>query len=878
MRIYKPEDWMSAVLDTSTIQAEVKKNASEIRIRRIGKAKELEASFVKIAQEKQSISSMLEQTQEALSKLAVSSQNKETLNRLIIELENAYSQYEYITRNLAKRFQNAKIRVIAFGPKSQGKSSFIKSFTKLPDEIVPTKPNGNKDKTGTTCIYLHKQGVPVDNPEIYVVFRRPEEILSIVNNSLSFLSKAGLKICGKSFFSTWSELKEVFDRSDDEKQRIFDVISSLTQDTKSSIPGFIAHRETLEKIFQPKADYSEINGDINSDYFDKEKGKKISMSEFPMYNDMQYNGLKRFPIVSEIHIFADLKRDNMFENIEICDTKGFSIEAGGSAWEEEVYSEISICDAAFSIRMDGNQSTGDSFGEFYQKINDEKANHPDKFKDLSLKHYIIVNPFSGSDPEEIIEDCKKISSYEIAQSIYIGALLDKAKYGSDILSLQKFVDFVVYNMIKKIVINTNLTDKNLETALEGKKKVIEVKMAEIRQLLEGINKGLPEKELNWDDVIINSLFKRKRDVENDIEKYAQSEKIILPTTKAKEDNKMDSPQNANGNMWDDDDEDESYMNDTSSDSNLSEEDISTNENIPDERDISVGIYNMLTHEDLEKHDDISNQQAVELAIGRLFDKNIKIAGNQGIFLKQNIIGTAKYIGSFVDHLSSLIFNEINQNVNHYFISNSNKGNLSEFKNKVFNIIWEGFYINHFCEFEKFDIESLKTLIKSNTQKYPMFKTWVENYETTGDNKATCIYPRTSYAILKAYFDSVSELPSEEELRSNTHPIFKKEELKHAVITAYMFHDYVTRYKEQINNDISNKRNVLTAIISDMGGEQKYVYELLDLYKSLRPHEYGKILGECGLISSEDKAKFENQESIKTFRNITGQINSFKSSL
>ena len=477
MRIYKPEDWMSAVLDTSTIQAEVKKNASEIRTRRIGKAKELEASSVKIAQEKQSISSMLEQTQEALSKLAVSSQNKETLNRLIIELENAYSQYEYITRNLAKRFQNAKIRVIAFGPKSQGKSSFIKSFTKLPDEIVPTKPNGNKDKTGTTCIYLHKQGVPVDNPEIYVVFRRPEEILSIVNNSLSFLSKAGLKICGKSFFSTWSELKEVFDRSDDEKQRIFDVISSLTQDTKSSIPGFIAHRETLEKIFQPKADYSEINGDINSDYFDKEKGKKISMSEFPMYNDMQYNGLKRFPIVSEIHIFADLKRDNMFENIEICDTKGFSIEAGGSAWEEEVYSEISICDAAFSIRMDGNQSTGDSFGEFYQKINDEKANHPDKFKDLSLKHYIIVNPFSGSDPEEIIEDCKKISSYEIAQSIYIGALLDKAKYGSDILSLQKFVDFVVYNMIKKIVINTNLTDKNLETALEGKKKVIEVKMA-----------------------------------------------------------------------------------------------------------------------------------------------------------------------------------------------------------------------------------------------------------------------------------------------------------------------------------------------------------------------------------------------------------------
>ena len=94
---------------------------------------------------------------------------------------------------------------------------------------------------------------------------------------------------------------------------------------------------------------------------------------------------------------------------------------------------------------------------------------------VTLSEQRLRFTFSKFVPEEIIEDCKKISSYEIAQSIYIGALLDKAKYGSDILSLQKFVDFVVYNMIKKIVINTNLTDKNLETALEGKKKVIEVK-------------------------------------------------------------------------------------------------------------------------------------------------------------------------------------------------------------------------------------------------------------------------------------------------------------------------------------------------------------------------------------------------------------------
>ena len=210
MEIIEPKDWMSTVLDTSTIQNEVKSEAAEIRTRRIRKARELEASSAKIAQEMQSIKSLLEKAQDALSKLNVSNQNKDALNRLIIDLENAYSLYESSTRNLAKRFQNAKIRIIAFGSKGQGKSSFIKAFTNLPNEIVTPKEEGStKDKTGTTCIYFHKPGVSVENPEIYVVFRKPEEILSKVNEALSMLSKAGLSINEKNYFSSLSEFTSV---------------------------------------------------------------------------------------------------------------------------------------------------------------------------------------------------------------------------------------------------------------------------------------------------------------------------------------------------------------------------------------------------------------------------------------------------------------------------------------------------------------------------------------------------------------------------------------------------------------------------------------------------------------------------------------------
>ena len=93
---------------------------------------------------------------------------------------------------------------------------------------------------------------------------------------------------------------------------------------------------------------------------------------------------------------------------------------------------------------------------------------------LLFKVGSILNPFSGAIPEEVVKNATKIGSYEIAQTLYIGALLDKIKYGEYTLDMQRFVDFVIYDMIKNIVVNTNETDKNLETALEGAKKVIDV--------------------------------------------------------------------------------------------------------------------------------------------------------------------------------------------------------------------------------------------------------------------------------------------------------------------------------------------------------------------------------------------------------------------
>ena len=885
MEIIEPKDWMSTVLDTSTIQNEVKSEAAEIRTRRIRKARELEASSAKIAQEMQSIKSLLEKAQDALSKLNVSNQNKDALNRLIIDLENAYSLYESSTRNLAKRFQNAKIRIIAFGSKGQGKSSFIKAFTNLPNEIVTPKEEGStKDKTGTTCIYFHKPGVSVENPEIYVVFRKPEEILSKVNEALSMLSKAGLSINEKNYFSSLSELQDVLDN---EKNRlaIYNKIEKLTQKKDSTVPDFLSYKNILKNFFYPHSDYSEIIDNSNKDYFVKEKGKLISLSELPMYNDMQYEGTRRFSIVSEIHVYVDLGRDNMFENIEICDTKGISVEAGGRVWEKELYSELENCDAAFSIQFDADPSTGKGSKGFYQKISDEMVNHPAQFNDFDLKHYIVINSHTGGILSEVVENAKEIAQLNIAQSLYIGALISNAriKFGkkeSKILDMQKFVDFVIYNMMKKIVVNTNETDKNLETALDENKMAVHVKKTEILKLLRDINGELPKDKLDWDnDVIIPALLDKKRKVEDNILKYARQKNITLPTAKDKESEQTTSYTNSTSNGWNADEDEGQTQTSTNYENSSSDEDISTSEYVPEDDEISEGIYKMITREELKTETPVGNQKAVELAIGKLYDDCIKKAGKKGGFLKYEIICTAKCIGSFIDNLSLLIFEKVNQNINHYFIANSNNDNLTDFKTNVFNILWTEFSVNQFCECQKFDVELLKTMIKSGGQKYLMLERWIETYEkVTSENKATCIYPRTSYAILKAFFDSVPQLPSEDELRSNTRPVFKDNELRKAVITAYSFHDYATRYKEQINNDTRNKQNVLTSLVSDMDVEYKYVLELLDLYKSLKPNEYGKILMDCGFISPENKAVFDNQESIKTFVSIVEQITTLKSSL
>lgn len=874
VEIKLPNSWMNEKLKTSEIQNEVKNKAKEVCERRKKNAESLEEKLSLVNAERESLNSLFHNIKNSLDRLNISDNDNQTLSTLIAEINSLYSNYSNCISELANRFKKSKIRIVAFGKKSQGKSSFIREFTHLPKEIIETKEHGDdKDKTGCTCIYYHKECCSPDNPEIKVVFRRPDEILKTINHCLKGIATTGFLIDGKTEFKTWNELISVLNQTE-KKRRIFDKIDLLTQGGLS-IDGFGANKAILKSFFDPQSDYSEICDSTDQEYFDKDRGKSIDKNDLPMYNDMQFEGTKKYQIVSEIHIFVNLQRDNMFENIEICDTKGMSIEAGGSSWEEEIYKEICNSDAAFSIQMFGGSNSGGAATSFYEKFNDEIRKHQDLLKDMKLKHYILINPFDGGIPEDAEKDAKKIATYDKAQSIYIGALVDKLKYRNLELDLHKFVDYVVYDMIRNIVNNTNQTDQTLLDELDKTKTDIKNKIVDLIKILSVINKDLPEETLNWDDIIINALRTRKIILKEKIEQEAKKHKITLPGFKETEEENNISKQNHTVSYDDDDDDDSGFYGSTSNGLSY-REDISTDENVPNEYTVSKGVYNMLTHNVLKEN--VDNNKAIELAIGYLFDQCIKRTGKEGRRLKYDIVGTSQNIGAFIDDLSAHIYSEVNQNINHFFIADSDNSESSNFNTKLFNIIWDELCIGNFLNNSAFDAQTLYTLNQENGDTSVLIRKMYDWFnKMIGDNKAQSLYPRTSFSILKNYFDSITEFPPEDQLRSDQ-TIIDSKCLRDSVINSYKFHDYITRYKEQLNNDIKNKRTVLTAIISDIMDENNFVYDLLDMYKLLKPQEYSQILVESGIISSDDKVKFENQTYIKIFRDIKSQIDSFKTIL
>ncbi len=877
MPTFLPENWSGIQLAPKDIEDKVKEGAECVCRRREEKASTLAQQLKSAGELQSSITSVSSTIYGSIDKVKVPATTKENIRTSLGELHKLIGEYIACLESLHKRFQNQKIRIISFGSRSQGKSSFTKKYTGLPDAVVAVKGNDNVDKTGATSIIIHKEGVDCNAPEIRVVLRTKQEILKAVNVCLASLSECGFKPSGKTHFSLWDELYAVLS-NDKLKSVIYKELEDLKQGN-ALICGFMSKRSTLLDIFKPTSDFSEVDAAALPEYFEKGKGKPISLSELPKYNDMTCTSDSRYMTVSEILIFVDLKRNGMFENIEVCDTKGMSVDAGGDMWEEELYRQIGNSDAAFSIQMTCVPAVGAADQKFYDDLNDERKRYPSFLRDLRLKHYAILNVWDGAGSLGLKSTVEKINNLNITQNIYVGALKEKAVFDSEVLDMGKFVEFVVYNMIQQVVITTYTTDQNLLNecaAYPGKIREERNKLVEYLTEFDSI----PIKE--WDKIIMGLIHDKKRkDVKEEITKWAKSKHVQITSSFSSSSGHDSLEEAAKKGSYSvvDEDEDEDYM--PTSKSNTAEGDDIPKENLvvgpkSDDPRLAEGVFKMIAGkeefnrsiESKIKGKDNANE-AVKLAIGCVFDKFFDAAGSGMGRYGTDLHGTSSDIGSFIDALSQDVYDCIHHNANQQFAPDSQNPSVVEFRHGLFSTLWRQFHLDLFFAGADFDEKFLKP--KEGKPLPKRLENWAICYNSTGGSEGgTPILPRKSYNILQCYFKKAEDL-SEDDL-SSSKKIVDKDKLREAFIQAYLYHDYVSRYNEKQRNAAIGKRAVLQAVMADLD-IQDFAEELFKLYTTADPIDYINKLIQAGLITPQDEDEYNAQKYIETLKAAKTQLTS-----
>ena len=758
MEIIRPNDWQekSKLLNQDDIAKKVKEKAEAVCKNRKELADKLGVVLSKVEEQKGRVDTIVTNILNVLDKLNL--EEKEAIREYCKNLRSKYIDYENDISVLQKRFQNKKIRVISFGNKSQGKSSFTKAYTELPDSVVGVKPpKDNEDKTGATNIIIHKDKVPAENPEIYVVLKRKESILESVNKCLGQLSMCGLTIKGRNKFTSWKELYDIL-KNEEEKAEIKKDIDEFNPPVENRVLGFSPMRKMLSKVFMKNTDFSEVDEtESTSDFYTI--GKEITLESLPMYNDMQFKGKQRYMTVSEIRIFVDLQHDGMFENIEICDTKGFSVQAGGDMWKSDLYKEIGNSDAAFSVQMVGQNGNQDE--DFYGGLSNDYKNYPNDLADLKLKHYALLNIFDGIDCKNFENALDDIRKEDIYNTIYAGVLLENAKFDKKTLNMNQFVNYIIYDMMNKVVVSTQETDNRLM-------KKINCYPEEIRKLREDLQSSLScvnDFEIkDWDAYIKELIVKKIPKVVKDLNEIAKKSGVVYKGSDGGNNEKNNENVELKRSGWKT--KNSSPENNTLQDAveTHAQEDLSDNESKDNSQHEPSEVYKMITQDEgSKKYENV--EKAIDEAIIKVCD------GVYNDYVKENPgAGAAYNIGAFIDDVSLKVFSKIRDNINE-FVKISVNGEIDKFRNELFCKIWKAFGLNNFYpEGNDFKAEWLED------KRSELIKKWHTQYnDIIGLSGAEAIFPRLSYSILRIYFRDIQLISTQYPFKTVQKRILFREE-------------------------------------------------------------------------------------------------------
>ena len=866
-----PNDWQAQTLNeqnTSALQQDIKSQAAQICNQRASKSDNLRSEIEALKRKQNDLNSLINKVKNAV----VAENDSDLRNSIERKCEDLrLAMGHYITNMVAlqTRFQNQKIRVLSFGSKSQGKSSFTQAYSHLSDQIVGKKNGGNEDKTGATSIIIHKHGASKDNPEIHVVFRKRNDILHVVNECFAKLGISSYQ------FNTWDDLYEVL-RNTTRKEEVYRIIHSLEQNSNSSITGFGSMHSMLENIFCQQSNFEDVNSGDES-YFDSNRGKIIGLRDLSVYNDMQNKVKQCFTSVQEIRIYVDLGYGDMFENFELCDTKGLSIDAGGAIWERELYEVIGSCDAIFSIQATGSGAIGQGDKAFYEKLNDERDKNQSTLRDLSKKHFAIINPWAENNVANTGDSLNRLldllQSLNFVNTAYVGPLKDKVIMDGTECSLQQFVDYVIHDMMQKIVKTTSELDEKCISECRKSEQSINSLRNELVKLLKNYN----DVELKNEDEIINDAIDEWLkgvgivQVKNDIKRCAQQENILLTNfvtnTPPRPNNNIPIVENRNGIVA----EQRTHRNGgvaMENPSTVTETLDESSEKI-DQEMLTKRIYQMLTGKEAKTQFNTTNE-VIKEAIKCLYNEHVKAnVGKKGGKYKISLQGSYEDIGAYIDSASDLMYHLINDNVNRMFSPDGEMPDASSFRQAIFDRMWKSLKLDVFAKFNP-DLFPKDSDIQIDNLR---IQHWSVPYNMLAHIPAASpIQPPASFYILKYYFSKIANVEDDKIAVDYSKAIINHDELIKAFQQAYLKYDLQGRCKQKVSSPMKWKIDLLQQLWIDVQ-DSRYVDEVRELYKYLSKTQGDWIsnLTNAGIINDSIKNEFDNQKRIQEMKNLYGEL-------
>lgn len=806
------------------------------------------------------IESLIKTIEENSSVLDSNQESK--LKSLCEQLKKSLKAYLQKAQSLCNRFNNKKIKVLAFGLKSEGKSTFTRRYTGLPESVVAVKGDGaDQDKTGALSVIYHDNNYTKEDPKIIVHFKTQEEILAVVNfcvRKLGVLPNFKLPNCTDSGYSTWNDLATVLDDIET-KNKAYQTLSSLTDGKK--IVDFAALKSFLESVFEKESNFDDVRIDSHS--------RDIKISELPLYNDMTNVGERRYLSVDRIEIYANLGYEGIFENFEICDTKGISARAGGAMIVEQgLYNEINNSDAVFSIKRVGQGAQSD---EFYSDLSNNIINCDEGVKPEGLdnKHFAIFNLLRLADKDTIKNTIKTINDLNLAKCIYIGSLGDNISYEGTIIDADMFARAVIVDMLSKIVDSTKESDDLLIKSCNELVKIINNNKKLLDEFLRELQNK--EEECNIDNMLLRAIDTLRKAAIDELEKMARDNNITLPDVMVVDNNNAVTTSQSNIDDDDFDDESETDIISEETTAPMPLEHLVSNTPQVDPK-LNIRIFRMITARPDIKDKDIevmlkkcqAGTKVSDLAISYILENEIKPHAGSTVYMGPNkkdaieVDGTASTLGGYIDSVSSLLYDKIATNINVVYARSQSIDSITGLNETVYRTIWEKFKLDKL--FGKFNEQ---ILIDNNHND--IVNMWHKLYsKPKTEPEGAAITPEKSYNILITYFRKVDYIPTS---MIGQKTIVKWELLKQAILEVYRRYNFEERVLEKLANEEMMKRNIFVDLTVALGSDS-FVSGIKGMYMR-KPQDLLK----AEIITSDEFEKISNQYKWGVLSNTREQLSS-----